>query len=299
MAPFGTVLTADGVRLRYAHWKSTTARARGTMLVAGGRSEFIEKYFETIEDLRARGFQVFCFDWRGQGLSQRLLKDSEKGYIEDYAQYLRDLDAMLHQVVYPLGRQPLVLLAHSMGAHIALRYVQVHEHRIARLVLSAPMLDIYTDPLPRGIVRRLSRAMVRWGFAQLAVAGSGRHHPFRQPFVRNRLTSDASRFARTLKQVEENPALSAAQVTYGWLAATYDAIDALATDGSGRSINLPVLIAVAGKDRVVRNAEIENLARGLRCCEMVTIAGARHEILQEQDPLRSQFWRAFDAFMGI
>lgn len=296
--PFGSVRTADGTRLRYGIWTPVGPDCRGTVLLAGGRSEFMEKYFETIEELLERGYQVFSFDWRGQGLSERLLNKSEKGFIMTYGQYLLDLDAVLEQLVYPLCRPPLIVLAHSMGGHIVLRYVKSKEHRFDKLALTAPMINIYTDPVPSNLVRRLSNVMVRLGFSQHSIVGSGRHNPFREPFAQNRLTSDAARFARTIKQVKENPDLSAATITYGWVAATYDSIDILQDNGHGNSIHTPVLIAVAGKDRVVRNVDIVRFAQQIERCSLVTIGEAKHEILQEQDSLRSQFWHAFDQFMA-
>src|SRR5262249_62139395 len=64
----GAIQTPDGVNLRFARWAPPPGR-KGTVLVLQGRAEFIEKYFETVRDLRARGFAVVTFDWRGQGLS--------------------------------------------------------------------------------------------------------------------------------------------------------------------------------------------------------------------------------------
>src|SRR5881394_4041409 len=61
----GTVTTPDGVELRFARWGSP-ADAKGTVCVFSGRGEFIEKYFETVRDLRRRGFAVATMDWRGQ-----------------------------------------------------------------------------------------------------------------------------------------------------------------------------------------------------------------------------------------
>jgi len=52
---------------------------KGTVCVFGGRGEFIEKYFETIGELRRRGFAVATMDWRGQGRSSRQLPDARKG----------------------------------------------------------------------------------------------------------------------------------------------------------------------------------------------------------------------------
>ena len=39
--------------------------------MVGGFGEFIEKQFETVRDLAARGIAVWCLDWRGQGGSIR------------------------------------------------------------------------------------------------------------------------------------------------------------------------------------------------------------------------------------
>ena len=44
------------------------------MVLLQGRAEFIEKYGETVGDLRARGFAVYALDWRGQGHSGRVLR---------------------------------------------------------------------------------------------------------------------------------------------------------------------------------------------------------------------------------
>ncbi|MBC7585974.1 MAG: alpha/beta hydrolase, partial [Tardiphaga sp.] len=66
----GTITTPDGVDLRFARWPATSGR-RGTVCVFSGRGECIEKYFETVRDLRDRGFAVAMIDWRGQGHSAR------------------------------------------------------------------------------------------------------------------------------------------------------------------------------------------------------------------------------------
>ncbi|MEI9901544.1 MAG: hypothetical protein WDN31_17105 [Hyphomicrobium sp.] len=52
----GSILASDGVRLRYAYWRATGRRQRGTICLFQGRTEAIEKYFEVIGELRERGF---------------------------------------------------------------------------------------------------------------------------------------------------------------------------------------------------------------------------------------------------
>ena len=41
-------------------------RPPGKVVLSGGRTEPIEKYFEVIEDLTGRGFVVLAHDWRGR-----------------------------------------------------------------------------------------------------------------------------------------------------------------------------------------------------------------------------------------
>jgi lysophospholipase len=84
----GMLATRDNVALRFARWEPAPGR-KGTVCLFPGRAEFIEKYFETVRDLRARGFGVAMLDWRGQGLSTRALGKSLKGYVRSFAEYAR------------------------------------------------------------------------------------------------------------------------------------------------------------------------------------------------------------------
>src|SRR5690606_19433508 len=71
----GMLATPDGTRIRYARFAAQGRPLKGTVLIIPGRNEFIEKYFETIGNLSARGFGTVVFDLRGQGGSDRLLRD--------------------------------------------------------------------------------------------------------------------------------------------------------------------------------------------------------------------------------
>src|SRR6267378_8176538 len=137
-AATGMLKTPDGVQLRYARWAPPPGR-KGTVCVFQGRAEFIEKYFETIRDLRARGFAVATLDWRGQGLSQRALRNSRKGYVRSFDEYAIDLDTFINEVVLPDCPPPHFALAHSMGATILLRAAYNGNRTFDRTVLLAPM----------------------------------------------------------------------------------------------------------------------------------------------------------------
>src|SRR5262249_16735779 len=137
----GTLTTSDGVELRYARWAPPPGR-KGTVCLFQGRAEFIEKYFETVRDLRARGFAVATLDWRGQGRSQRALHNPRKGYIGGFDEYIRDLETFIHDVVLPDCPPPHFALAHSMGASILLRAAYQGIRTFDRMVLLAPMIAL-------------------------------------------------------------------------------------------------------------------------------------------------------------
>src|SRR5215471_19253394 len=94
----GTITTPDGLKLRFARFLPPAGR-KGTLCLFHGRAEFIEKYFEVVQDARERGFAVATLDWRGQGLSDHALRDRRKGHIFDFSEYETDLETFMKEVV--------------------------------------------------------------------------------------------------------------------------------------------------------------------------------------------------------
>ena len=155
----GTIGTPDGATLRFARW-AAPANGRGTVCVFTGRSEYIEKYFETVQDLRQRGYAVAVIDWRGQGHSSRRLGNPLKGHVENFSEYQIDVAAFVKQVVLPDCPPPYFALAHSMGGAVMLRVAHAGIEVFERFVLCAPMIDLpgLRASLPmRGLMRTAAR----------------------------------------------------------------------------------------------------------------------------------------------
>ena len=87
------VTTQEGVQIRTIQW-TPKQPVKGTILLCQGYSEFIEKYDEVIQHLLDRQFAVLSFDWRGQGLSSRLIKDPQKGHITDFSDFIKDANVV-------------------------------------------------------------------------------------------------------------------------------------------------------------------------------------------------------------
>jgi lysophospholipase len=291
----GTLKTPDGVTLRFARFAPPAGR-RGTVCVFPGRSEWIEKYFETARDLRNRGFAVAMLDWRGQGLSDRALGDRYKGYVGSFAEFDTDLETFMREVVLPDCPPPIFALAHSMGATIVLRAVARGQRWFDRVVLTAPMLGIALVQ-SMGIVGTILRGM---RFAGLGGMYVPRRYPGvldLRPFAGNPLTSDPVRFARNAAILEAEPALALGGPTVAWADAAFRAMHAMGEPSYPARIRQPILIVAAGRDVIVSNSVIEDFAMSLRAGSHLVVVGSQHELLMEQDRYRSQFWAAFDAFV--
>src|SRR5690606_37292127 len=137
---------AGGLRLRAGFWPPSTMQAktpRGTVVLSPGRTEPIEKYYELIGECLARGFCVLAHDWRGQGLSARLLPDRLKGHARAVEEFLDDYDRLLDAFEARAPR-PWIAVGHSMGGALNLLTLQGHEPRIDGALLTGPMLKIRT-----------------------------------------------------------------------------------------------------------------------------------------------------------
>jgi len=290
-------LTArDGTRLRYAVWPNDGARERWCLLL-NGRTEFIEKYYEMVGELMARGFGVVTWDWRGQGLSGRMLNNAEKGHIDRFETYLDDADEIMAALAAEVGDEPLTVVAHSMGGHLALRLAERWGGRVDTLSLSAPMTGVYL-PFVKGLIRRYAGLFDRIGLGSTYVAGRGDLDDTMFEFDNNLVTRDPVRFARDVSFVRQEAGLRLGAPTTGWLDAAFDSIEHVMAPSFAQRLKAPVLLASARADQIVDpNSHDEFMAHVTRG-QLLKIGDAQHEILRERDPIRRQFWDAFDRFAG-
>lgn len=289
--------TRDGRHLREATF-APSGKARGTVALFQGRSEFIEKYFETIGDLLSRGFCVTTIDWRGQGGSKRELLDRRKGHIADFALYQRDIEALVQYLVDRRLPQPWLALAHSMGGAILLEHAHLHggSSPFHGMIFSSPMIDI---ALPvRGIVRLLVAALNALGLGEVFIPTGKGASNLEAEFPGNKLTSDPVRFARSAAVLAKAPLLALGDPTIGWVAAALRQIRRFQEPGYTTSINTPCLFFACGDDRIVSAPSIAEFAGRIPVSRLVSVPSAQHEILIEHDQYRAQFWAAFDAFVA-
>jgi lysophospholipase len=293
-------IKAVGATLRAAKFPAAPDVAtKGVCVLLNGQTEFIEKYFEVIDELRQRGFAVATMDWRGQGGSTRMTQDSRKSFVGDFSEYDEDLDTLLNWIVTPMlepGEKP-VALAHSMGAHNLLRLLTRRPSSLAWGVLSTPMIAISFRGQREFLVRAVTGYHTWRGKHADWVWGMEARDPYKVTFTGQIVTSDPQRFERTQMLLREHPDLRLAGATWGWLAAAIASMDWLRAPGRAETITTPLLVVGAGKDRICQTPQIRSFAQRLPQGEYVEIKQAEHELLMERNPIRAEFWAAFDTFV--
>ncbi|MSP46061.1 MAG: alpha/beta hydrolase [Xanthobacteraceae bacterium] len=291
----GMLKTRDGVGIRYARWRPPPGR-KGTVCLFQGRAEFIEKYFETVRELRARGFAVATIDWRGQGGSERALSDPRKGHVGDFSQYELDVDVFMKEIVLPDCPPPIFAIGHSMGGTVMMRIARQGSRWFDRIVLSAPMIRLHGSR--NAVAARFTvQAMRLMGMGSAYVPGGSGTPVATGPYLNNIATSDPVRHARTKAVLEAAPELGIGSPSVSWLNAAYRSMAEIASPSFAGKVRQPLMLIAAGRDEVVSTAAIEDLAIRLCAGSHLIIAGARHELMMEQDRYRAQFWAAFDAFV--
>lgn len=289
--------TPDKVRLRYALFPKGPGASRGTICLVHGRTEFIEKYFETIADFQKRGFAVATFDWRGQGGSQRLTGNPRLGHVRRFDDYWTDLSAFHRSILLPDCPAPYYLVGHSMGG-LASLYAGIRDRMMfERIFLSAPMIGLETPVFSMAGWAAVFGAMSTLGLGRLPVGRGADRPPTEAGFAGNLVTSDLQRYMRSVDVLEARPDLLVGKPTARWSATALAAMLAAADDEFPGAVRIPVLMLAAAQDQIVSTAAIETLGLRMRTGRHVIIPGARHEMFMENDTIRGQVLAAFDAFI--
>lgn len=283
----------DGMMLRRFAW-APEAGARGALLFAGGRGDFIEKYLEAYGWWRGQGWAVTAFDWRGQGRSRG---DVRSGNHPDFAPLIDDLAALIAEWRAALPG-PHVAVGHSMGGHLLLRTLVDRAPALDAAVLIAPMLRVNSYPMPAWLAPQIAEFMCLTGRQDETVWKLNPNHA-RPGGVRNRnLTSSAERYADELYWWEGEPEMNIGPPSWGWLRAAYRSAAASFTAAKLARVTTPVLIVATRWDRLVSAAAIEGAAAALPNARIEWIDEAAHEILRESDPIRLDALRRIDAFLA-
>lgn len=235
--------------------------ARGTCVIVHGLGEHGGKYAEWFEAAVARGYHIAAYDQRGHGRTPGRRGD----YVFD--DLVGDLERFLGVARDRYPDLPLFVVAHSLGALVALRLagsLEGVEDGIRGVVLSSPPIAL-ADGRP---------GWARWGIRLLSRIAPGL--PLPRGSDPTRLTRDPDRIEAILGDPNYHRVM-----TPRAMVSTEEAMLALRRDPP--RIPVPALVLVAEEDRVADPAATMAWARELEGDDVTLerIPGGYHEILND------------------
>ena len=289
-------------RINYAAFNSL--QNKRCLVISPGRSEGYLKYKELAFDLYLKGFNIYILDHRGQGISQRLLKNPHKGYVENFEDYVDDLHYFVEKIINPIcnndgddkDKLKPYLLAHSMGSAIAVRYMQRYPDSIQAAVLSSPMIAINTGLIPAWLAQGLvgSTQLINQWLSDEPWYFFGQNNFKTKGFTDNVLTHSSLRYNHFADLYETTNELQLGGVTISWLKGAITTKNKIFEKLV--QLKTPTLVLQAGADSIVDNQAQNEFCQQLNelhsqsCPEgkPVIIADAYHELFFEKDEFRNQ-----------
>lgn len=251
-------IAPDGARLSLRR-EPASGTHRASLLFVHGWGDYTGRWAEQASWLAGQGIAVFGMDQRGHGNTP-----GTRGHVDRFAQYLSDLGA-LRKLAAKEAPGPQLLMGHSFGGFIVMRYLETAPDGIAGAIALTPYVDLHTAPaqwkvsMANMIVDLLPRLPIPTGLAydqisrDQAVVERFHHDPLCHQLMTPRAYTEAM---ANLKHLEEEKARIAA----------------------------PLFVALAGEDRIVSTPAAEKLARSLTGDVTVrTYPGMYHNILHEPD----------------
>ena len=294
-ATFSTWAAGDGWKIRRLDWpQEPQSGARGSIIFANGRGDFIEKYLEPLAHWHRLGWNVTSFDWRSQGESRG---DIRGGHLDSFDALAAD-GAALIEAWSSEAPGPHVAIGHSMGGHVLLRIIAEHQLRLDAAVLVAPMIGINSWPLPPAVAQFIAQSFCMFGWRRMPVWRGGSAFKEGDGSGRFRtLTSCTERYADELWWLQQRPGFSLGPPSWGWLNAAFRSVAEL-TPAKLKASPIPVLLLGTERDRLVSAAAIRWAAGLLPKAELIMYPDAGHELLRESDPVRLDALARIDSFLN-
>ena len=248
--------TTDGIRVRTSFWAANDPV--GTVFVFPGRADYIEKYGGLANFCLSNNLNVIAIDWRGQGLSERLLDDKNIGHIEDFKNYQNDVEVIIKEAKDASLVKPWIIFAHSMGGLIGLR--TLHDNPVfEKVVFTSPMWGIQMPPiLKSGASIIMSLISLIGKMETYAPTTSPETRILNEEYEFNKLTSDIRNFKLLRQQLIQHPDLQIGGPSSAWVSAALDEIEFQI--GKEPPIT-PALCFLGEKEEIIDNLAVREFCR--------------------------------------
>jgi acylglycerol lipase len=264
----------NGLSIFYRYRQAFPERAR--MVIAHGLGEHSGRYAHVIDRMTKMGISVWALDHRGHGKSE-----GDRGHILSFDEYIFDLKQMITIARKEIpASMKLFLLGHSMGGCMALFFAQTYPKMINGVIASSPGLR------PSMKVPAAKSALGKWmSFIWPKLS-------FNTELISSHLSHDASAV-----EAYDNDPLVHRKVSARWFTEFIIAMEN--TNQGAPNIHIPILMQVAGDDRLVDSLTSKNFFENVAGKDKVLhfYEGLFHEIYNETDNDRQKVLNDLEAWL--
>lgn len=288
----GSFTSFDGTQIFFVTY--IQKNAKGSIVISHGFSEFAEKYNEMVFYFLQAGYSVFLPEHRGHGRSERKLRNLEKVYVKNFAEYVRDLHIFVKRFVMPC-RNEMYLFAHSMGGGIGAVYLERYPDDFKKAVLSSPMIQMKVGGVPYPAAMVIAHIFRLCGLGRMYAAGQDGFK--KKPDFEHSCCLSEERYLYAHEKRKKDRRSQTCGATYGWVSAAGAASVYMQDERCIRRIKIPVLVFAAGREHMVNTDEICRFAGKLRYARLVWSLNAKHEIFNAGERAMLQFYDEIFAFL--
>ncbi len=294
-----TFTAQDGVDLRYG-MVMPRGPAKGSIVITTGYGDCIEHYFDTIQSYLSRDYAVFIMDWAGQGGSAKKGSSPAASRAFGIGDHVAHLHEFRHSIVAAHGPEPVILSTHSLGGQVALNYLQKHPKDFDAAILAAPLIDFGLSPQARAAIRIIFRYAALAGMRDLSFKG-GRAGIQKQAInARKRAKKDEPvriDLHRTFFMLAKP--VGAQDPSVGLIESLFESTARMNDEQTLRSIQVPMLIGIAGRDHIVNNDSIRRAAQFLPQATVAEVVEATHGMWRDHPGADKSWWVAVDSFLAL
>jgi acylglycerol lipase len=142
--------SSKGIKIFVRSWRAA-AQPRAVVVICHGVNSHGGQYLWPANELAAAGFTVFALDLRGRGKS-----DGERFYVEDVADYVSDVAAVVKLAKSRNPGLPVFLLGHSAGGVVSSVYTLENQKELAGFICESFAFQVPAPGFALAAIKGLS-----------------------------------------------------------------------------------------------------------------------------------------------
>ena len=139
-----------GLRVFYRNWK-TAGNPKAVVVIVPGLNSHSGYYQWAAEQLTASSYEVYAIDMRGRGNS-----DGDRYYIQDYNDFIGDIDQLVNIAKTAHSNLPVFLLGHSAGGVLSAVYTLEHQDKLKGFICEDFAFQVPAPDFALAVIKGIS-----------------------------------------------------------------------------------------------------------------------------------------------